>query len=813
MALLEILQLIGYSTAAALHVWIAALLLKRRRVLGRLERVLLVLAVALGVWHASNLGVALHSMLGLSQGRWTLLLRTADTLAVVSVTLTYSLLLHLHLHLWADARGRELTWTERARVYLSYVPSLFLIYAVPKLWGGEYAPLFVRLSHLLMPFSLWAAYVLCLVAGTDFFIGRLSKLQSERRLMWTLAAAFVGIAALILVVYAFGVGADTPPLGLYLQTLANLGSLLPTTLLAYHIYRYRYLELILKESLILASFASVVLVVYLYGIRTIALWLTARYELRPGAVESLLILMLALGVAPLRRWLDRRFRQLFEEEAGLFREVAARIGKSAGRYGQLPELLRFVEERAAQSLGLRRVRILAASPTSDNEGEKGKSFNEGEQARSLSFAGSHVEKDVEGVRGEGFDSNGGGGSSVLVSANVRTRFESSVPGMLKETGVASAEATTAGAIERGATARATTAEATTSAATSSRVTAKDVDSTTADVKDEVSSTADVEESWEAQVLALAGEAGWTQIDGSPLLRERGWEIVHPLRRDERVVGLLLIDAAPEALTYEVRASLELLAGQVAIAIEDSRLVEENVRLERRISQSERLAALGRMAATVAHEVKNPLSAIKSIAQVMREDEYLKREYARDLELIIGETDRLSRSVTQMLSFASSAPRSDEPRRVAELFDSILFLFQKEATNRKVAFKAEVEPSSEELDGASAASLRDALTNLLLNAMQATPAGGRVNLTSRVDGQRLSVSVTDSGPGVSPEHRERIWEPFFTTKQRGTGLGLAIVRKRIEEAGGEVRLAPWKSGEGARFELTMPLRRNSEAEHG
>ena len=95
---------------------------------------------------------------------------------------------------------------------------------------------------------------------------------------------------------------------------------------------------------------------------------------------------------------------------------------------------------------------------------------------------------------------------------------------------------------------------------------------------------------------------------------------------------------------------------------DSRLVEENVRLERRIAQSERLAALGRMAATVAHEVKNPLSAIKSIAQVLREDEYLKREYARDLELIVGETDRLSRSVTQMLSFARSAPQADEPRR-------------------------------------------------------------------------------------------------------------------------------------------------------
>src|SRR5919205_570637 len=128
MALLEILQLIGYSTAAALHAWIAASLVRRRRVLGRLERVLLVLATALGVWHASNLTVTLHAMLGLSQDRWTIALRLADTLAVVSVTLTYSLLLHVHLHLWADARRRASTWSERARVYLSYVPALFLAY-------------------------------------------------------------------------------------------------------------------------------------------------------------------------------------------------------------------------------------------------------------------------------------------------------------------------------------------------------------------------------------------------------------------------------------------------------------------------------------------------------------------------------------------------------------------------------------------------------------------------------------------------------------------------------------------------------------
>jgi signal transduction histidine kinase len=762
MALLEILQLIGYSTAAALHIWIAALLGQSRRVLNRLERVLLVLAVALGVWHASSLMVALHTMLGLSQERWTPLLRLADTLAVSSVTLTYSLLLHLHLHLWADARGRGLTWSERARVYLSYVPAVFLVYAAPKLWTGEYAPMFVRLSHLLVPFALWAAYVLCLVAGTDFFIARLSKSRWERRLLYTLSASFVGIAALIVAVYAFGVGQGTR-LGLYLQTIANLGSLLPTALLAYHIYRYRYLGLIFKESLILASLASFVLVAYLFGIRTIALWLTERFELRPGAVESLLILLLVLLAAPLRRWLDKRFRRLFEEEAGLFREVAARIGKSSGRYGQLPEFLRFVEERAAESLGLRRVSILAA-PASDNEGGKGKALN-------------FVRASEEAAAGGSGDAGGNGDVKAAARPNLQSHYEANVPGLLKP----------GGAVTK------------VSAEESRTVVEDDSDAH----MDERARTE--EEAWAARVLALEAEPGSAQIEDEPLLRERGWEVAYALRRDERVVGLMLVDAEPDALTYEVRSSLELLAGQVAIAIEDSRLVEENVRLELRIAQSERLAALGRMAATVAHEVKNPLSAIKSIAQVLREDEYLKREYARDLELIVGETDRLSRSVTQMLSFARTAPRADEPRRADELLDSIMLLFQKEAASRAVTLKADLGAGEVELDGASAASLRDALTNLLLNALHATPAGGRVSLSAVAEGGRLTVTVTDTGPGVAPDQRERIWEPFYTTKQRGTGLGLAIVRKRIEEVGGQTRLAPSRPGEGARFELTLPLR--------
>jgi signal transduction histidine kinase len=255
--------------------------------------------------------------------------------------------------------------------------------------------------------------------------------------------------------------------------------------------------------------------------------------------------------------------------------------------------------------------------------------------------------------------------------------------------------------------------------------------------------------------------------------------------------------------------LEVLAGQVAIAIEDYWLVEENLRLERKVAHGERLAALGQMAATVAHEVKNPLSAIKSIAQVMREDERLAAEYERDLSLIVGETDRLNRSVTQLLNFARTAPPDAAPVRAGEAVRAVVELFRSEARGRSITLECHTA-TDVDLSGAQASALRDALANLLTNAIQAAPASGRITVEAGQTEKELAVEVSDNGAGIREELRERVWEPFFTTTQRGTGLGLAIVRKRMEEVGGQAQLASQRAGGGARFLLRIPLRPSSAA---
>ena len=670
----EILQVIGYSIGALLPLWMLFQLITHRSQLTDIERLLAALALTMGGWHTSNLVITLHGLFDLGPDTWSTLLRVADTIAVVSITFAYSFLLHVHLHLWANAHGRSLNRSEQLRVYLSYIPTVFLLVAVPRLWTGDYEPMFTKLSFFVIPFAFWIAYVLGLIALTELLIARKSGNRSEKRIMRTLAASFVGVGIVIFAALAAGVGEGTVA-GLYLKTLANLGSLLPSVLLAYYIYRYRYLEIIIEESLVVVTFATVVLTVYVFGIRTIGDWMTQRYGVRPGLVDALLILALALLAAPLRGFLARRFHKLFEREAALYKEIVARIGSYAGHYKDLSDLLHFVEERTTGALGLRQLKI----------------FLDDEQS----------------------------------------------------------------------------------------------------------------EAWVKQVLEKSKESGWQPVEDDPALTAQSFKLAYPLRREDEVQGLLAVDAASASLTPDVHSILGLLADQVAIAIDDSRLLEENLRLERELAQRERLAALGRMAATVAHEIKNPLSAIKSIAQVMREDESLRNEYERDLGLIVGETDRLSQSVTQLLSFARRESPAGQPLSVDELVRSVVDLFRASAKEQGIVLDSRVKVEAE-LAGRSVSAVRDALSNLLLNALQATPQGGKIELNAAASDGQLVISVQDSGPGVPVDLRERIWEPFFTTRQRGTGLGLAIVRKRVQEVGGTAVLDIGRNGGGALFELRVPL---------
>lgn len=668
----EILQLVGFATGAALHLYLCWLLYQRYG-LQRGERVVLSLGCAIGLWHLGNLAAASHQLLlDVNGGRW---LKTANVVAYVALALLPPTLAHTHFRLWDWLEPRAPRRFFPPLIIAGYVPLALLPWVIRRLWSEPYQPPIEKLSALLLPFILWLVFVFGECALIDWRLARQWQTARERRFFKVFGATLLAIGALFLLTYVLGVR-NWGMVGRYLDLLARLSSIAPTTIVAYFIYRYRYLELLIRRSFVYAVVAAAVMMIYIYGIRRLSLWLEARYGARADVIEALLILVVLLLAEPLRRLTDKYLQSLFAREVGLYRDLVAQVGAAAASYSELERFIAFAERHLRAALELEAVEIIPANTAREEA---------------------------------------------------------------------------------------------------------------------------------AALVRIAEENQLTEIEDLALLARLQATACYALWREGRVVGLLVARAAPQEFTAEKREVLMVLAGHLAVAVENCQLLEEKVKLERELAERERLAVLGQMAATVAHEVKNPLSAIKSITQVMREDDDVRRAYARDLDLINGEVDRLNRTVSQLLSFSRPAVVAAAPMSLSEIVAGVLALTRAETEPRemKVAVNLSADPP---FDGEQAAALKEILLNLVLNAAQASQHDGEINIESRTsDDGRLQLSVTDDGSGVPTSLQGKIFDPFFTTKQRGTGLGLAIVARRVRELEGLIELtSPTVEGRGTRFEVTLPV---------
>jgi signal transduction histidine kinase len=283
----------------------------------------------------------------------------------------------------------------------------------------------------------------------------------------------------------------------------------------------------------------------------------------------------------------------------------------------------------------------------------------------------------------------------------------------------------------------------------------------------------------------------------------GHAVQIPLLKDGTEIGLLEAATTGSYLTGETSAALEFLAEQLPAMIDLCRLIEEKLRLERELAERERLALLGQMAASVSHNLRNPLSSMKTVLQVQLENPDLPLDMRRDCSLVVGEIDRMSAKLTQLLRFAKPSINGQRVAAVA-LARETAVLFRHDAERRNV--RLEFEAASEELTVlASEDALGEVLSNLIVNAIEAQPNGGRVRVSLARQGAQLQINVEDDGPGISDELRARMFQPFFTTKATGTGLGLSIVARRVAEMGGTLECeSPLRDGAGTRFRLTVPL---------
>jgi signal transduction histidine kinase len=276
-----------------------------------------------------------------------------------------------------------------------------------------------------------------------------------------------------------------------------------------------------------------------------------------------------------------------------------------------------------------------------------------------------------------------------------------------------------------------------------------------------------------------------------------------LMKDGKELGVLEAATTGSYLTGETTAALEFLAEQLPGMVDLARLIEDKLRLERELAERERMAVLGQMAASVSHNLRNPLSSMKTVLQVQLENPDLPLDVRRDCTLIVGEIDRMSAKLTHLLHYAKPTVHGERVAAVAVAAQTA-WLFGRDAERRNVRLEFE-KPTHEIMVQASEEALSEVLANLIVNAMEAQPSGGRVRISvGQYDG-RLDIVVDDDGPGITAELRAKIFQPYFTTKATGTGLGLAIVARRIEELGGTLAIeSPLHRGKGTRFHLTLPL---------
>lgn len=278
----------------------------------------------------------------------------------------------------------------------------------------------------------------------------------------------------------------------------------------------------------------------------------------------------------------------------------------------------------------------------------------------------------------------------------------------------------------------------------------------------------------------------------------------PLWYEDRLNGLLLLDTSPRPFLGEDEPILLGLSGQLSHSLETGRVIEEKISLERKLAHQEQLATLGRAAAMIAHEVRNPLSSIKTLTQLMREDPAVESRHSRDLAFVLGEVDRLNRTAQQLLSFSRPISASEEEVNLSELLELTAEVLAREYAARDTRIEQRIEPRLR-LPKASAEALQQVVLNVVLNAIQASPACSAVKLeASNTGAGSIAITVTDQGPGIPPEIRERMFEPFFTTRHKGTGLGLAIVRKHVEQMRGTIEVeSPITDNGGARVAITLP----------
>jgi two-component system, NtrC family, sensor histidine kinase HydH len=322
---------------------------------------------------------------------------------------------------------------------------------------------------------------------------------------------------------------------------------------------------------------------------------------------------------------------------------------------------------------------------------------------------------------------------------------------------------------------------------------------------------------------------------NPLLKEKlhlQSLVVIPLLAKEKALGAIAADHVEPGknITSEILESVMTFAQQAGLAIHNafmyqelkafSQQMEEKIqkttadlrKTEAQLIRSEKLAALGQLAAGIAHEIRNPLTSINILIHSLTENLPSENSRWEDLKVIEEEILRINEIVDQFLRFAKPASPLLEKADLIPIFEETLQLLRPQIEKGRISVLKEFEslpPATIDKE-----QMKQVILNLLMNAIQAMPKAGRLGLSGRVsrDGHWVELTIQDSGIGIPPEDMDKLFDPFFSTKEGGIGLGLSIAHRIIDQHHGKIEVES-NSGKGTRFTLSLPISSEEEdADH-
>lgn len=681
MTFIEIVALIGFILGSILHTVLSIFIVQRKNKKGS-ELVFLFLVISVAAWHYGN-AISLFSIM-LFGKNIPVINQLSSDFAYMGMGVMPSLLLHTAILFLLESGRKIKKKTMITIITIIYLPVIPLTLTAVRIVSFEEAHVLTSVSPFVKPFIIWLLFSIFASAVISRILSAKVEEVEEQKFHFSIFWILIFITFLVTFTVLLE-GRTLPYVGEYMVLATMLSSIFPSIIFSYYVYRYNYMEFVLRRSVFYSFLAILVICFYYFGIRQLGKYLEFNYSVNAKVLEAVLIIALVYWFPKLKENIQGSTRRLFFKRIAdseyLLNDLSHQI--STDLLIDLSRLLKNIVESIKKATAIKDVNLIL-------------------------FKGGSTQVV-------------GGGENMLMA------------------------------------------------------------------RDDLSNTIKYFDKGEIAVLDRH------EITDASIINEmKRLEMffVFPIFKDRMLTGLLTLGKSRRGMRLPTDSleQLMIIANQISSAMAKAELIQEKLQLERKMYENEKLSSLGRLSTSVAHEVKNPLSSIKAIVQVLKEDFKNETKTQKSLSIIVEEIDRLTKVVNQLLVFAKPQGDSKTNVKISDLINKVLVVLKHEAKMNNIDIHLDMS-NYLPLIVADEGSLTEVFFNIIHNAIQAMSEGGNlsISITYEQKDNYIRVVFENSGPGISQEDIGKIFEPFYTTKQMGTGLGLAIVKKKLEEVKGLIHV--------------------------